>query len=52
MNGVFISWTIENWITVVLMASLGYLLAVLVSQAFMRNGSGSQATPPVLGLMS
>lgn len=51
MNGVFISWTIENWITVILMASLGYLLAVMVMQAFSRGG-GSQPTPPVLGLMS
>jgi hypothetical protein len=39
MDRVFISWSIENWITVMLMAGMGYLLFALVSQVF-RNYAG------------
>jgi hypothetical protein len=39
MDRVYIAWTIENWITVVLMAALGYVLFALVSQAY-RNFTG------------
>lgn len=40
MDRVFISWTIENWITVVLMASLGYLAFVLLDQFVFQKFSG------------
>lgn len=32
MDRVFLSWTFENWVTVVLMAGLGYVLFAIVSQ--------------------
>jgi hypothetical protein len=39
-----IAWNIPNWITVILMVSLGYLLLALVAQGFqrMRGGAGGQ----------
>lgn len=36
MERTFISWNITNWITVVLMAALGYTLFAIVSQAYMN----------------
>jgi hypothetical protein len=36
VDRVFISWSIENWITVMLMVGLGYLLFALAAQVF-RN---------------
>ncbi len=38
MDRVYLAWTIENWITVVLMAALGYLLFSLVWQAWQKFG--------------
>jgi hypothetical protein len=39
MDRVLLSWNLENWITVVLMAALGYVLFSLVSQAY-KNFTG------------
>jgi hypothetical protein len=39
MDRVFLSWNITNWITVVLMAALGYVLFAIVAQAY-KNFSG------------
>lgn len=39
MERVYIAWTIENWITVVLMGALGYLLFALVVKAYQNWGS-------------
>lgn len=41
MERVYIAWSIENWITVVLMAALGYLLFSLVAKATMQYQGGS-----------
>lgn len=40
MDRVFLSWTFENWITVLLMAGLGYVLFGLVSQVFKNVQAG------------
>ena len=40
---VYIPWTMVNWITVVLMAALGYMLLGLVVQAFKKARGGSDA---------
>ena len=37
MEGVYIRWTVENWITVVLMAALGYLVFAVAAQLFLKN---------------
>lgn len=37
---VLLSWTVENWITVVLMAALGYMLFALLAQFFKQGGVG------------
>lgn len=39
MEKVYIQWTIVNWITVVLMVSIGYLLIGLVGQAYQKWGA-------------
>lgn len=39
MEQVFIAWTIENWITVILMAAAGYLLFTLLVQLLKKNGN-------------
>lgn len=46
MDRVFISWSVENWLTVLLMAGLGYLLFALLFQALRNLGLGrtSQGT--------
>lgn len=48
MDKVYISWSIENWITVVLMVALGYFLVSLVA-SFVRSRMGmgglGQAAP-------
>ena len=36
MDRVFLSWTFENWLTVVLMAALGFALAGILAQ-LLRN---------------
>lgn len=36
MERTFISWNITNWITIVLMAVLGYVLFAIVSQVYMN----------------
>lgn len=45
MERTFISWTIENWITVFLMVSLGYVVFALIMQfalpALGKGGSQS-----------
>lgn len=33
---VYLAWTIENWITVVLMGTLGFLLLALVWQGYLK----------------
>lgn len=33
MEGHFLAWNIENWITVLLMAAAGYLVFLLIVQA-------------------
>ncbi len=38
-----ISWNFANWITIVLMAALGFMLLAVVAQAF-HNARG---TPPL-----
>jgi hypothetical protein len=38
MERVYLAWSIENWLTIILMAALGYLLFALVSQVFMNVG--------------
>ena len=44
MERTLISWNLPNWITIVLMAALGYALLGGVAQLVMRNGaSGGQA---------
>lgn len=40
MERVFLSWTFENWITVLLMAGLGYVLFGLVSQVLKNVQAG------------
>ena len=41
MEGVYIRWTVENWITVVLMAALGYLVFALGAQVFLNKKAPS-----------
>jgi hypothetical protein len=36
METVYITWTIRNWITIVLMAALGFMLLGLGSQFWMN----------------
>lgn len=43
MDRVYLQWTMVNWITVVLMATLGYLVIGLVGQGFTRIKGGSGA---------
>lgn len=43
MERVNLAWTAENWITVVLMAALGYLLFSLVWQLFNRAANDNSA---------
>ncbi len=40
MDRVFLSWNFENWLTVVLMAGLGYVLFGLLSQVFKNLKAG------------
>ena len=40
MDRVFLSWTFENWITVLLMAGLGYVLFAIVSQMLKQVQTG------------
>lgn len=40
MDRTFISWNITNWITVILMAFLGYVLFAIISQAIMNFRGG------------
>lgn len=35
-----LTWNLPNWLTVILMVALGYLLVALVAQAFKRGTSG------------
>lgn len=35
---VFLAWNLPNWITVVLMVALGYLVVSLVYQLLLRRG--------------
>lgn len=44
MDRTLISWNLPNWITVVLMAAIGYAVLGGVAQLVKRNGaSGGQA---------
>jgi hypothetical protein len=40
MDRVFLSWTFENWVTVVLMAALGFAAAGIVSQLLKNMAAG------------
>jgi hypothetical protein len=40
MDRTLISWNLPNWITVVLMAALGYAVLGGVAQFVKRNGAG------------
>jgi len=40
MEKVYISWSIENWITVVLMVALGYFLVSLVTSLVRKRLGG------------
>jgi hypothetical protein len=37
MEGVYIRWTVENWITVLLMAAIGYVVFAVASQIFLKG---------------
>jgi hypothetical protein len=43
MDRVYIAWSVENWITVLLMATLGYLLFSAVWQVFQKYSGNSGA---------
>lgn len=52
MEDTIITWNITNWITIVIMAALGFLLLALVAQVFHKvrgtgnnNGSMYSQTP-------
>jgi len=49
MEDTIITWNVTNWITIVLMAALGYLLLALVAQGFQRARSGAVSAPPYGG---
>jgi hypothetical protein len=40
-SGVLITWSFENWVTVVLMAALGYMAFALVTQFYKNGGVGA-----------
>jgi hypothetical protein len=40
MERTLISWNLPNWITVVVMAALGYAALGFVAQMVKRNGGG------------
>lgn len=42
MERAYIGWTIENWITVILMVALGYLVVAIVGQAIVGKAASSQ----------
>ena len=37
---VYLAWNLPNWITVILMAALGYLLLAVIMQGLQRGGFG------------
>ena len=41
MERTLISWNLPNWITVVVMAALGYVALGAIAQVVKRNGAGS-----------
>lgn len=43
MERTYISWTVENWVTVMLMAALGYFLIVILAKLFGLTGTPSFA---------
>lgn len=46
MEETILTWNITNWITVVIMAALGFLLLALIAQLFhFSMGTGSSAAP-------
>lgn len=44
MEGVYIRWTVENWITVVLMAALGYIVFAVAAQIFLQGKTGAKVS--------
>lgn len=56
MERAYIAWTVENWITVVLMVTLGWLLWAVVWQVFhawrggKMAGAGNGGQPPGFSL--
>lgn len=45
MDQNLITWNVENWITVLLMAFLGYLLVSLLAQVLLRYSGGAASGP-------
>lgn len=43
MERTMISWNLPNWITIVLMASAGYLVLAVLAQLLKRQGVGGMA---------
>lgn len=48
MEKVYLQWSVVNWVTVVLMAALGYLLVGLVAQGIQKI-KGQSGTQPSNG---
>lgn len=44
MEETILTWNVTNWITVVLMAALGFLLLALVAQVFHKVTGGKYAS--------
>lgn len=40
MDRVYLAWTMENWITVLLMVAFGYLVFALMAQVLRNFGRG------------
>jgi hypothetical protein len=51
-RGSLLTWSIENWITVVIMAALGYMLFAVVTQFFKQGGIGGKIGSYLPGSLS
>ena len=52
MNETIISWNFPNWVTIVLMAAVGFLILAAIAQAFHKaRGSGS-SQPNAVGAVA
>jgi hypothetical protein len=55
MDETILTWNVTNWITVVIMASLGFLLLALIAQVFHKtrgSGHSQYSTTPQQSTMS